>query len=1104
MRYFKNSLGCLLLVVLLQACRQQPNTPVLFEVLESTATGIDFSNNLTPTPSFNMFKYMYFYNGAGVGTGDFNKDGLPDLFFASNQGANKLYLNEGALHFKDITTAAGITNDGGWSTGVSVADINNDGLLDIYVCRVGNFQQLQSKNQLWLCTGITKDSIPQFKEAAAAYGIAFSGFSTQAAFLDYDLDGDLDMYLLNHSLRFNGTFEPRAAYANTYDSLAGDRFYRNDGTVFTDITRKAGINSSIIGYGLGIAVSDINLDGYPDIYIGNDFHENDYLYINQHNGTFKDELTSAVMHTSQFSMGVDVADADNDAQPEIISMDMLPADPYILKRSLGEDAFDIFSFKIRHGYNYQYARNNLQYNNGNGLFSEVGLYAGVYATDWSWAPLWVDFDNDGLKDLFISNGIPKRLNDIDYVNYASNDELQQKIRENQLQDKDLALIEKFPQIKLRNKFFINTGNLKFSDAASAIQNDKETYSNGTVAADFDNDGDIDIVVNNIDAAVLVYRNNTSSNDSKDFITLQLRGTVANTQALGAKVVAYTKAGIRSYEKWPVRGFQSSMEVPVHIGIKNTVLDSVLVIWPDNSYEKLQPAAGTVTNVAYKNNLPLFNYARLQKPYETTAAFSTNSSAAFNYLHIENDFVEFDREQLLPFMLSKEAPGVAVADINHDGLEDVFIGSSKTYKPAVFLQTSKGSFIKSLQPSLEADSMYEEVSACWADVNNDTHVDLIVASGGNEYYGKDEHMMPRLFLNNGKGNLTFKQGAFNDIYLTASIVATQDINGDGKTDLFIGARAVPWKYGELPHSYFLLNDGTGNFTDATAALCKEQEIHGFVKNAQWTDLDKDGDADLLLALEWDGIVAYMNNKGKFTRKPLAAESGWWNFATPFDIDNDGDLDIIAGNLGLNSRLQASKEQPVHLYVNDFDGNGTKEQILTYFLNDRELPFANKAELEKQLPVLKKKYLYAEEFAKASLKDMFGSDKLNASEKLTANYFASTIFVNDGKMNYTAVALPWQAQLSTLKDAVIINANGDALPDILIAGNFYENNIQMGRYDASYGNVLINKGNARFTCVPLKGLPVKGQVRHIQPIMAGGKQNWLLVRNNDSSLLIQQVR
>lgn len=541
-------MGCLLLVVLLQACRQQPAVPVLFEVLESKTTGIDFSNNLTPTPSFNMFKYMYFYNGAGVGTGDFNKDGLPDLFFAANQGANKLYLNEGGLHFKDITSAAGITNDGGWSTGVSVADINNDGLLDIYVCRVGNFQQLQSKNQLWLCTGITKDSIPQFKEAAAAYGIAFSGFSTQAAFLDYDLDGDLDMYLLNHSLRFNGTFEPRAAYVNTYDSLAGDRFYRNDGAVFTDITRKAGINSSIIGYGLGIAVSDINLDGYPDIYIGNDFHENDYLYINQRNGIFKDELTSAVMHTSQFSMGVDVADVDNDAQPEIISMDMLPADPYILKRSLGEDAFDIFSFKIRHGYNYQYARNNLQYNNGNGLFSEVGLYAGVYATDWSWAPLWVDFDNDGLKDLFISNGIPKRLNDIDYVNYASNDELQQKIRENQLQDKDLALIEKFPQIKLRNNFFINTGNLKFSDAAAAIQNDKETYSNGTVAADFDNDGDIDIVVNNIDAAVLVYRNNTSNNGAKDFITLQLRGTATNTQALGTKVVAYTKAGIRTYEK----------------------------------------------------------------------------------------------------------------------------------------------------------------------------------------------------------------------------------------------------------------------------------------------------------------------------------------------------------------------------------------------------------------------------------------------------------------------------------------------------------------------------------------------------------------------------
>ncbi len=1095
-------MGCLLLLVWLVGCKQPPAVPVLFEVLESSTTGINFTNKLSPTPSFNMFKYMYFYNGAGIGAADFNKDGLPDLFFAANQSANKLYLNDGALHFKDITETSGITNDGGWSTGVSIIDINNDGLLDIYVCRVGNFQQLQSKNQLWVCTGITKDSIPQFKEAAAEYGLAFSGFSTQAAFLDYDLDGDLDMYLLNHSLRFNGTFEPRAAYANTYDSLAGDRFYRNDGNMFTDITRKVGINSSIIGYGLGICVADINLDGYPDIYIGNDFHENDYLYINQRNGSFKDELTNAMMHTSQFSMGVDVADVNNDAQPEIISMDMLPEDPYILKRSLGEDAFDIFSFKIRHGYNYQYARNTLQYNNGNGLFSELGLYAGVYATDWSWAPLWLDFDNDGLKDLFISNGIPKRLNDIDYVNYASNDELQQKIRENKLQDNDFALIEKFPQIKLRNKFFINTGNLKFNDAAASIKNDKETFSNGTVAADFDNDGDIDIVVNNIDDPVLVYKNNSSSNTSKEFIKLQLKGTAANTQALGAKVVAYTKAGIRTYEKWPVHGFQSSMEAPVHIGVKNTLVDSILVIWPDNSYEKLQPAAGLVTNVAYKSNLPVFNYTRLQKPIEATNAFSISNATGLNYLHTENDFVEFDREQLLPFMLSKEGPGVAVADINHDGLEDVFIGSSKTYKPAVFLQTSNGSFIKSIQPSLQADSMYEEVSACWADVNNDTHPDLIVASGGNEYYGKDEHMMPRLFLNDGKGNLSLKQAAFTNFYLTASTVAAQDINGDGKIDLFIGARSVPWKYGELPHSYFLLNDGQGNFKDATATLCKEQEIHGFVKNAQWADLDKDGDADLLLALEWDGIVAYINNKGRFARKQLTAESGWWNFATPFDIDNDGDLDIIAGNLGLNSRLQASKEQPVHLYVNDFDGNGTKEQVLTYFLNNRELPFANKAELEKQLPILKKKYLYAEDFAKASLKDMFGSNKLNEAELLTANYFANTIFINNGRMNYTAVAMPWQAQLSSLKDAVIINANNDALPDILIAGNFYENNIQMGRYDASYGNVLINKGNAQFTCVPLNGMPVKGQVRHIQPIMVGGKPNWLLVRNNDSSLLLHQ--
>src|SRR5579872_3146822 len=511
--------GCMFL---LYSCKH-PSTdggPVLFEALESSRTGLDFSNKLTPTQEFNVFKYMYYYNGGGVGAADFNNDGKIDVFFAANQVSNKLYLNTGDLHFKDVTTEAGIPQDGAWSTGVSVVDINNDGLMDIYVCRVGNHETLHSHNQLLICQGIDQNGVPTYRDEAKEYGLDFSGFSTQAAFFDYDGDGDLDMYLLNHTLRQNGTYGPRKEKLATYNPLSGDRLFRNDGNgKFTDVTKESGIHSSVIGYGLGLAISDIDLDGYPDIYVGNDFHENDYLYINQHNGSFRDELTDRLMHTSQFTMGVDVADANNDGYPEIVTMDMLPYDPYILKRSEGEDTWDIFNLKIGYGYNYQYTRNNLQLNRRNGQFSEIGLYSGIAATDWSWSPLWVDFDNDGLKDLFISNGIPKRLNDIDYINFISNQELQQKMHNKSLDSKDLGEVDKFPQIKLPSKFFKNNGQLGFSDQSGRIQGARELYSNGAVYADLDNDGDLDLVVNNIDDPALIYRNTSNDNKNQAYLDI---------------------------------------------------------------------------------------------------------------------------------------------------------------------------------------------------------------------------------------------------------------------------------------------------------------------------------------------------------------------------------------------------------------------------------------------------------------------------------------------------------------------------------------------------------------------------------------------------------
>jgi len=1102
------------------SCNEKENDgPSLFEALDSKTTGIDFVNKLTPTAQFNMFNYMYFYNGAGVGVGDFNNDGLVDIFFSSNQGENKLYLNAGGMKFKDVTVETRIPQDGGWSTGVSVVDINNDGLLDIYVCRVGNYEVLKSHNQFLICKGKDANGVPYYEDEAAKMGLDFSGFSTQAAFFDYDLDGDLDFFLMNHSLRFNGTFNERSSYINTYDTLAADYLFRNESSSrggkgevkFVDVSANSGINRSIIGYGLGLSIADINLDGYPDVYIGNDFHENDYLYINQKNGTFKDELGTSMMHTSHFSMGTDVADITNDGFPEVISMDMMPEDPYILKRSLGEDEYNIFHFKIRNGYYPQFARNVLQLNRRNGLFSDIGFYSNVFATDWSWAALWTDFDNDGWKDLFISNGIPKRLNDMDYINYVSNDELREKIRTNHVEESDIALLEKFPQIKLANKFYLNKGKAKFEDIGFNIKNNPKTYSNGAAYADFDNDGDMDIVVNNIDEPALIFKN--LSNDStikKSFLELKLQGSSTNLNALGAKAIVFAKNAqgtlfgeIRTYEKFPVRGFQGSMEVPMHIGLDKTNVDSVLLIWPDNSYEKLPPVKDSIINIAYKQGLPQFNYKSITERVTNTSkkAEDITNESGLLLLHEENPFNEFDREPLIPFMTSREGPALAVGDINGDKMEDVFVGSSKFKKSSLFIQQSNGKFIRSNQKAIDADSTYEEVDAVIVDLNNDSFNDLVIASGGNEYYGSSEYLLPRVYINDGKGNLSTLNDAFDkSILLTASCVVPYDFSGDGEVDLFIGGRAVPNEYGTIPQSYLLKNDGKGKFTDVTDQYSKDLSKVGFVKHSVWSDLDKDGDNDLVISLEWDGIVAFINEKGKFEKKYLTDKKGWWNFTLPVDVDGDGDLDLVAGNLGLNNRLKASEQYPVRLYYYDFDGNGKKEQILTYYLEKKEIPFATKDELVKQIPELKKKYLYAGDFAKASLSEIFGKSNLNKSDLLSANYFSNVILINNGNWNFTLKELPWEAQLAPYRDAAIIDANYDNRPDILLSGNFYHSSIQLGEYDADYGTLLINKGSGNFTCSSLNGLAIKGEVRHVRKISLADKEAFILARNNDSLKII----
>lgn len=1081
-------------------CSEKKPAASLFEVLDSKSTGLNFTNQLTPTPAFNLFSYMYYYNGAGIGSGDFNNDGLIDLFFSANQKRNALYLNRGGMHFEDVSAASGIPADPAWSTGVSVVDINNDGLLDLYICRVSNFLHLKGSNQLLVCTGIDAKGIPHYKEQAADYGLNFSGFSTQAAFLDYDADGDLDMFLLNHPVTHDGNYAPRYYFENKRDSLAGQRLYRNDqpktgGRIrFTDVSASAGINGTRIGYGLGVAIADIDLDGWPDIYVGNDFHENDYLYINQRNGKFSEQLTQQIGHTSQFSMGVDVADVNNDAYPDIISMDMLPYDPYMIRRSPSEDDYTIFQQKLAYGYAPQYARNNLQYNRGNGTFSELGQYAGVHATDWSWASLWVDFNNDGKKDLFVSNGIPKRMNDIDYINFVSGNEIQQKLKEQKINEKDLALTNKFPEIKIPNQFYLNQGGFRFRNMTDSIAANPPTFSNGALYADLDNDGDQDIVVNNINEPVMVYANNTNTAEKKTvYASVQLKGFPGNTQALGTKLMVYTKDGIHTYEQQTVHGFQSSMLAPLHIGLEGIQVDSVLLIWPDNRYSRVELAAGKTQTIAYRRGLPLFNYNSLQ-PKKTAGSFEDiTSQTGLTYRHTENTFNEFDREPLMPHMVSAEGPALAVADINHDGMEDVFVGAAKSFHNVVYLQTKQGRFIALPQPEMAKDSMWENVDAQWVDVNNDTHPDLVIASGGNEYYGEDPHLQPLLYLNDGTGRLHKKEDAFGAIYVTQSRVVANDFNGDGKIDLFIAGRTQPWQYGKTPRSYLLQNDGTGKFSDVTAAYSKELLQPGMVSSAAWADLDGDRQKDLVLCYEWGGIDAFLQQGNRFVRKQLTARKGWWQFISIQDADGDGDPDILAGNLGLNSRLKASEKEPVNLYINDFDNNGRTEQVMTYFLKGKEIPFSGKNLLEKQIPMLRKKFLYAENFAKANLAELFGQQQLSRSQKLSADYFGNAVLLNKGNLQFNLEALPYEAQLSTMRTAAAVSTQQERAAGILLMGNFHAYSMELGRQDADYGTFL-SGGKGSMAATGINGVTITGEVRQIQPIRIGTRTAYIIARNN----------
>lgn len=1097
----------LLLFLTLSAaqCRQSAEAP-LFRLLGKEKTGLNFDNTPRQSAELNVFNYMYFFNGGGVAAGDFNRDGRIDLFFTANTGPDKLFLNEGDLRFRDVSTEAGINPVPepplSWKTGVSVVDINCDGLLDLYVSQVGEYKTIKGRNRLLVCQKI-ENGIPIFKEDAAAYGLDLVGFGTQAAFFDYDGDGDLDCYQLNHSLHQNGTFGPRRQFEGVPHPLSGDRLLENRDGHFYDITQTTGIQNTVLGYGLGIALGDLNLDGWTDLYIGNDFHENDYLYYNTAGADgkriFREAIAAATPHTSRFSMGVDIGDLNNDAWSEIISLDMEPEDPAILKASLGEDGFAVYQMKLGYGYHNQYARNALQFNLGNGCFQEIAQFAGVSATDWSWSPLFMDFDSDGQKDLFISNGIPRRMNDVDFVKFQEEKGI---TTPEKTPNNDLAIVEKMPRIKLPNKFYRQNAPLQFEDGKNRIENDRPGFSNGAVAADLDNDGDLDVVVNNIEDEPFIYQNLDRENGRKgSFLSLSFTGSPQNPNAVGTRVVVYKKTGERLVaEFYPVRGYQSSAMTPLHLGVGDAAqVDSVLLIWPDRRVEKLTPVFNQTTTMVWKPGLPLFDFTLLQQKKQPPYQFQDiTDNIGLNYTHLENPFIEFNREALMPHMVSAEGPAVATGDVNGDGLDDVYFGASKFGKRALYLQQKNGQFILRTPEIFLRDSIFEDVDATFADLDNDGDLDLLLAAGGNEWRARDEAMKQRYYLNDGKGN--FERREFPGAFATASCVLPCDFNGDGLLDVFIGARAVPWSYGLTPASYLFQNKGQGVFEDVAPRIGGGMHQAGLVKNGAWADLDADGDQDLMLAAEWSPVLVFKNQGGQFEKVALSEHSGWWNFVQAADFDGDGDLDLLAGNRGVNGRFHPSPREPLRLYVADFDQNGQVDQILSYYLQGREIPFATFEELTKTLPALKKKFLYARDFAKATMSELFGKKNLETVPRLEANTLESMYFENTGNFKFSAHPLPDALQWSSLQACALADPEGDGRTEALLGGNFYECNIEMGRYDAFSGHVLRIGERGSMQVYPLGKQRVDAQVRRIRPLKTTTGTAWIFARNNAPSVVL----
>ncbi|SEL63388.1 Repeat domain-containing protein [Aquimarina amphilecti] len=1099
--YFRNISCSLLLVVVIISCKKDKEL-YFFELLSEKETGISFRNDLRDTPELNILTYLYYYNGAGIAISDFNNDGWEDVFFVSNQNENQLYLNQKNFQFKEVTSDL-LKDNNGWSTGVIAVDINNDGLQDIYVCKVGDYKNIKGRNKLFVNQGLDNDGIPIFKEQASLYNLDISSFSTQSVFFDYDLDGDLDMYLLNHSVYPNRSYG-RGSKRNQVDSLSGDKLYRNDNGKYYDVSVASGIFQGGIGYGLGITVEDINNDRYPDIYIGNDFFENDYLYINQKNGTFKEVITSnssKIQHTSHYSMGTDIADINNDGWSDILSLDMLPEDLSTYKSSGTEYGFTIYNQYLKNGYQPQYMQNGLQLNRRGENFSEIAFFSGIAATEWSWAPLIADYDNDGLKDVFISNGIKGATNDMDFISFIANDNIQKRIDEGMTKE-DLALIDELPNKKTSNYFYRNKGDLTFENVSNQWSKNLPSYSNGAVYADLDNDGDLDIVTNNIDENAFVYENRADTLMNHNYIRLKLKGVGQNLKAIGAKATVFTRNGLQTSSVNPVRGYLSSVGSTLHFGLgDNQKIDSIQVAWPngDNSIYK-NVKINTITSLIQDSTNVL------SRTFKKNSLVVQKKSQNIIFKHQDYETKDFSVEPLAPYAVSNEGPHVSVLDINKDGLDDIFIPGGRFKSGTFFSQKISGEFEKIEQSDLKFYKKFEDIDQHFFDVDSDGDLDLITVYGGNESYTGYESS-PILFINN-MGKFKAMPDAFPNIKMNASVVITSDIDGDNDEDVFIGNNSISGAYGKSPKNYLFRNDGDGNFTEVTLDMAPDLYTVGQVYDAQFVDANSDGYEDLIVAGHYMPITIFLNDrKGNFIKKDIPSlekTNGLWNCISIQDMDRDGDLDIVAGNWGLNSRLKASKEEPIQLYLSDFDDNGKVDPIVTYFYQGRETPIATKDELTKQIPGLNKKFLSYKAFSEADFNDYFLKEKIDQAEKKQVYMLETTFFENKGDLDFMAHSLSWETQISSVHDVLVHDVNADGYHDIILGGNTYEISTQLGRLDGSYGTILFNNKDGDFVSSKNSELKVDGAVRSIKAIKIKEEEYLLFGVNNDSIQLVKKIK